>query len=55
MDSENEEEEGSEGHSNGGADNKTLELSIQNLQWKLNIFFFVVFWLLDLESCIMLY
>ena len=55
MDSEDEEEEGSEGHSNGGGDRKELELSMQNLQRKLNMFFFVVFWLLDLESCIMLY
>ena len=55
MDSEDKEEEGSEGHSNGGGDRKALELSMQNLQQKLNMFFFVVFWLLDLESCIMLY
>ena len=55
MDSEDEEEEGSEGHSNDGGDRKGLELSKQNLQRKLNMFFFVVFWLLDLESCIMLY
>ena len=39
MDSEEEEEEGSEGHSNGGADKEALELNMQNLQWKLNIFF----------------
>ena len=39
MDSEEEEEEGSEGQSNGRADMKALELSMQNLQWKLNIFF----------------
>jgi len=55
MDLEDEEEEGSEGHSNGGGDRKALEPSMQNLQQKLNMFFFVVFWLLDLESCIMLY
>ena len=55
MDLEDEEEEESEGHSNGGGDRKGLELSKQNLQRKLNLFFFVVFWLLDLESCIMLY
>ena len=39
MDSEDEEDEGSEDHSNGGADSKALELSMQNLQRKLNIFF----------------
>jgi hypothetical protein len=39
MDSEDEEEEGSEGHSNVGVDKKALELSMQNLQWKLNMFF----------------
>ena len=39
MDSEEEEEEGSEGHSNGGDDKEALELSKQNLQRKLNIFF----------------
>ena len=39
MDSEDEEEELSKGHSNGRADRKALELSMQNLQWKLNIFF----------------
>jgi hypothetical protein len=33
------EDEESEGHSNGGADRKPLELGMQNLQWKLNIFF----------------
>ena len=31
MDSENKEEEGSEGHSNGGGDMKALELNMQNL------------------------
>ena len=39
MDSEDEEEEGSEGHSNGRGDRKALELSMQNLQRKLNMFF----------------
>ena len=39
MDLEDEEEEGSEGHSNGRGDRKVLELSIQNLQRKLNMFF----------------
>ena len=39
MDLEDEEEEGSEGHSNGGGDRKALEPSMQNLQQKLNIFF----------------
>ena len=42
MDSEDEEEEGSEGHSNGGGDRKALKLSMQNLQRKLNIFFLCV-------------
>ena len=31
MDSEDEEEEGSEGHSIGGGDRKALELNIQNM------------------------
>ena len=39
MDSEDKEEEGSEGHSNGEGVRKALELSMQNLQWKLNMFF----------------
>jgi len=39
MDSEDEEEEGSEGHSNGGGDRKALEPNMQNLQRKLNMFF----------------
>ena len=39
MDSEEEEEEGSEGHSNGRGDRKALEPSMQNLQRKLNMFF----------------
>ena len=39
MDLQDEEVEGREGHSNGKADRKALELSMQNLQWKLNIFF----------------
>jgi hypothetical protein len=38
MDSEDKEEEGSEGHSNGRGDRKALELSMQNLQRKLNMF-----------------
>ena len=37
MDSEDEVEEGTEGHSNGGGDRKALELSKQNLQWELNM------------------
>ena len=55
MDSEDEEEEGSEGHSNGGGDRKALELSMQNLQWKLNMFFLCCVLVVDLESCIMLH
>ena len=39
MDSEDKEEEGSEGHSNGGGDRKALELNMQNLQRKSNMFF----------------
>jgi hypothetical protein len=39
MDSEDQEVEGSDGHSNGGAESKALELSTQNLQRELNIFF----------------
>jgi hypothetical protein len=39
MDSEDKEVDGSEGHSNGGGDRKALELSMRNLQWKLNMFF----------------
>jgi hypothetical protein len=39
MDSQDEEGEGSKGHSNGGADMKALELSMRNPQRKLNIFF----------------
>jgi hypothetical protein len=38
MDSEDKEEEGSKGHSNGRGDRKALELSMQNLQQKLNMF-----------------
>ena len=37
IESEDEEEEGSKGHSNGGGDRKALELSMQNLQQKLNM------------------
>ena len=55
MDSEDEDEEGSKGHSNGGADRKALELSMQNLQWKLNMFFLCCVLVVDLESCIMLH
>ena len=39
MDLEDKDEEGSEGHSNGEGDRKALELSMQNLQQKLNMFF----------------
>ena len=39
MDSKDEEEEGSKGHLNGGGYMKALELSMQNLQRKLNMFF----------------
>ena len=39
MDLEDEEEEGSEGHSNGRGDRKALELNMQNLHRKLNMFF----------------
>jgi len=55
MDLEDEEEEGSEGHSNGRGDRKALELSMQNLQWKLNMFFLCCVLVVDLESCIMLH
>ena len=39
MDLEDEEVEGSKGHSNGGGGMKALKLSMQNLQRKLNMFF----------------
>jgi hypothetical protein len=42
MDSEDKEVDGSEGHSNGGGDRKALELSMRNLQWKLNMFFLLL-------------